>query len=222
MADHLFRCARRYSMPDSMTQPFSIRRRLHFLILLFLAITIASGIQPSDRAEWWEGNIPIITLLVLLCVSYRWWALSDFSYTLLGIFLVLATLGSHYTYEHSPLGERLAAVLGMSRNPYDRIVHLGVGLLISYPVYENLPRIVRSQAPWSYLLSIAIILAASAIWEIAEVYYGIGMHQNPGYAGTDDQFDSQHDMAAALMGSSITMFITAASNMFRGRIQLRS
>jgi len=222
LADCYFCCARRYFMPDSTTQPFSARRRLHFLILLFLAITIAAGIHPSDRAEWWEGNIPIITMLVLLCVSYRWWHFSDFSYALLGIFLIMATLGSHYTYEHNPLGERLGAVLGIARNPYDRIVHLGVGLMISYPVYENLPRIARSRAPWSYLLSIAIILAASAVWEIAEVYYGIGVHQNPGYAGTDDQFDSQHDMAAALIGSGVTMSITAASELFRGRVQLRS
>jgi putative membrane protein len=209
-------------MPDSTTQPFSARRRLHFLILLFLAITIAAAVQPRDRAEWWEGNIPIIAMVVLLSVSYRWWHLSDFSYALLAIFLIMATFGSHYTYEHSPLGERVGAVLGIARNPYDRIVHLCVGLLISYPVNENLPRIARSRSPWRYLLSIAIILAASAVWEIAEVYYGIGMHHNPGYAGTDDQFDSQHDMAAALMGSGITMLITAASDLWEGRVKLRS
>ncbi|MDQ6665023.1 MAG: DUF2238 domain-containing protein [Acidobacteriota bacterium] len=204
-------------MPDASTPPFSARRRLHLLILIFLAITIAAGIAPSDRIEWSEGNIPIIAMLVILTVSYRWWSFSDFSYALLAMFLIMATFGSHYSYEHSPVGERLGAVLGVVRNPYDRVVHLGVGLFVSYPVYENLPRIARCRAPWSYLLPVAIILAASAIWEIAEVYYGIGMHRNPGYAGTEDLFDSQHDMAMALAGSVISMTITAASHTLQKR-----
>jgi putative membrane protein len=146
-------------------------------------------------------------MLIILTVSYRWWPLSDLSYLLLLTFLLLATLGSHYSYER--IGAWLAAALGGARNPYDRVVHLCVGLLVYYPVYENLPRIARCRAPWSYLLPVAIILAASAIWEIAEVYYGIGMHQNPGYAGTEDVNDSQHDMAIALVGSLIAMTITA-------------
>lgn len=129
-------------------------------------------------------------------------------------FLLMATLGSHYSYERSPIGAWLAARLGGVRNPYDRLVHLCVGLLVYYPVYENLPRIARCRAPWSYLLPVAIIMAASAIWEIAEVYYGIGIHQNPGYAGREDIFDSQHDMAMALTGSVIAMIATAGIHSF--------
>jgi putative membrane protein len=196
-------------MAQTTIPPFAARRRLHLLILIFAAITIVAGVEPTDRMEWWEGNIPIIAMLVMLTVSYRWWPLSDFSYLLLLTFLLLATLGSHYSYERSPMGAWLAAAWGGVRNPYDRVVHLSVGLLVYYPVYENLPRIARCRAPWSYLLPVAVILAASAIWEIAEVYYGIGMHQNPGYAGTDDIYDSQHDMAIALLGSVIAMTLTA-------------
>jgi putative membrane protein len=195
-------------------RPFLTRRRLHLLIILFVSVTTIAGVGPTDRMEWWEGNIPIIAMLVILAVSYRWWPLSDLSYLLLAVFLLMATLGSHYTYERSPIGAWLAAASGGVRNPYDRLVHLCVGLLVYYPVYENLPRIARCRAPWSYLLPVAIILAASAIWEIAEVYYGIGMHQNPGYAGTEDMFDSQHDMATALAGSVIAMIVTAAINGF--------
>jgi putative membrane protein len=193
----------------SKNPPFLARRRLHLLIIVFGLVSIIAGAEPTDRMEWWEGNIPIIAMLVILTVSYRWWPLSDLSYMLLAVFLLMATLGSHYTYERSPIGAWLAHTLGRVRNPYDRLVHLCVGLLVYYPVYENLPRIARCRAPWSYLLPVAIILAASAIWEIAEVYYGIGMHQNPGYAGTEDAFDSQHDMATALAGSVIAMIVTA-------------
>jgi len=202
-------------MSESKDQPFFARRRLHLVIILFVLITIAAGVAPTDRMEWWEGNIPIIALLVILTGSYRWWPLSDLSYVLLGTFLLLATVGSHYSYEHSPVGWWLTEALGGVRNPYDPLVHLCVGLLIYYPVYENLSRIARCRAPWSYLLPVAIILATSAIWEIAEVYYGIGLHQNPGYAGTDDMFDSQHDMAMALLGSVIAMAITAGMHGLR-------
>ena len=127
---------------------------------------------------------------------------------------VVAALGSFIHPERSPIGAWLAHALGGVGNPYDRVVHLCVGLLVYYPVYENLPRIARSRAPWSYLLPVAILLAASAIWEIAEVYYGIGVHQNPGYAGTEDILDSQHDMATALAGSVIAMIVTAGIHDF--------
>jgi hypothetical protein len=53
-------------MPDSDRLPFSARRRLHLLILVFLAITIGAGVAPGNRMEWWEGNIPIIAMLVIL------------------------------------------------------------------------------------------------------------------------------------------------------------
>ena len=199
---------------------FSARRRLHLLILICLAISIAAGVAPTDRMEWWEGNIPVVAMLVILAVSYHWWPLSDLSYAFLTAFLIMAACGSHYTYESNPVGAHLGALFGIVRNPYDRVVHLGVGLFISYPVYENLTRIARPRPPWSYLLTLAIILAASAVWEIAEVYYGIGMHRNPGYAGTEDPFDSQHDMAMALIGSVIAMTITASFNAFtKHRVQ---
>lgn len=193
----------------------SHRRGLYVLILIFLVISLAAGLAPSDRAEWWEGNIPIIALLLLLIVSYRWWPLSTLSYSLLTVFLILATIGAHFTYESSPVGVAIGRWLSIVRNPYDRVVHFGAGLLLFYPVYENLPRIARARAPFSHLLSIAILLAASALWEIAEVYYGIGIHQNPGYAGTEDLFDSQHDMAMALLGSITAMTITACIQSLR-------
>ncbi len=117
-------------MAESTNPPFSARRRLQLLIMLFAVITIVAGAKPTDRMEWWEGNIPIIAMLVILTVSYRWWPLSDLSYILLAMFLLMATLGSHYTYERSPIGAWLAAILGGGRNPYDRLVHLCVGLLV--------------------------------------------------------------------------------------------
>jgi putative membrane protein len=90
------------------------------------------------------------------------------------------------------------------------MVHFGVGLFMAYPVRESLPRLARTRASWSFLLPIAIILAISALWEIFEVYYGIGLHGAAGYVGTEgDPFDAQHDMAASLAGAVVVMTITA-------------
>jgi putative membrane protein len=108
----------------------------------------------------------------------------------------------------------MSALSGRERNDYDRLVHFSVGLLIYYPVFETLPRIARCRAPWSYLIPVAMILAASALWEIAEVYYGIGFHRNPGYAGANDPFDSQNDMAIAFAGALVAMFLTAILGFF--------
>lgn len=69
-------------MSETKYPPFLARRRLHLLIILFVLVTIIAGVGPADRMEWWEGNIPIIAMLVILSVSYRWWPLSDLSYIL--------------------------------------------------------------------------------------------------------------------------------------------
>jgi hypothetical protein len=37
--------------------------------------------------------------------SYRWWPLSDLSYALVAVYLILDILGAHYTYEQMPLGK---------------------------------------------------------------------------------------------------------------------
>jgi putative membrane protein len=206
----------------TLPKTFLARHRLHILIVLFVAASVAGAFAPVNRSEWWEGNIPIVALLVVLVGSYRWWPLSDLSYLLLAIFLVLATIGSHYTYEKNPAGVWMSMLFHDSRNHYDRLVHFSVGLLIYYPVYENLPRIARCRAPWSYFLPLAILLSASALWEIAEVFYGIGMHANPGYTGTDDAFDSQHDIASTLVGAIGAMFLTAVIHRIPQRRTKRS
>jgi putative membrane protein len=189
--------------------PFRRRHRVHLTALVFTIFWIVAAIAPVNRVEWWEANIPVAGVLVIVVASYRWWPLSDLSYTLIAIFQMLAVLGGHYTYEGMPVGQWLQRTLGGARNHYDRIVHFGVGLLLAYPVRENLDRIARTLPPWTYFLPVTIIMAASSLWEIVEVVYGIGMHANGDYVGTGgDPFDSQHDMACALIGSLIAMGIT--------------
>jgi putative membrane protein len=189
--------------------PLRMRHRVHLLAILFIVLWIVAAIAPVDRVEWWEANIPIAGVLVIVAASYRWWPLSDLSYALIAIFEILAVLGAHYTYERMPVGQWLQQLFGATRNPYDRAVHFGVGLLLAYPVRENLVRVARTRPPWTYLLPVTIIMAASSLWEIFEVFYGIGMHANGDYVGTGgDPFDSQHDMACALAGASVAMSVT--------------
>jgi putative membrane protein len=197
-----------------------MRHRVHLVAFLFSTFWIVAAIAPANRVEWWEANIPILGVLMIVAASYRWWPLSDLSYALIAIFEVLSVLGAHYTYERMPVGHWLQQTFGAARNPYDRVVHLGVGLLLAYPVRENLGRIARTRPPWTYLLPVTIIMTASSLWEIFEVSYGIGMHANGDYVGTgSDPFDSQHDMACAFAGAIVAMGVTTA---FEYRAELRN
>ena len=77
-------------------------------------------------------------LVVVLGFYFR---LSNLSYTLIAIFMVMHLVGSHYTYAEVPFGYTLQRWFGAERNMYDRLVHFSFGLLLAYPVREIFVRI---------------------------------------------------------------------------------
>jgi putative membrane protein len=206
----------RSTLSPGAIHPFSQRRLLHFLLLVLAISWSVAALNPTNRLEWAEANIPIACLLTIIAITYKLRPLSDVSYLLLTAFLLLAIAGSHFTYQQMPTGTWMALRLGISRNPYDRVVHFSVGLLLAYPVKETLRSILETDPPWTYFLPVVVFLAASSLWEIFEVFYGIDMHSNGNYVGSNgDPFDSQHDMACALAGSIVSMALTAAFDFLR-------
>jgi putative membrane protein len=72
--------------------------------------------------------------------TYRRFAFSNPSYLLIALFLSLHAVGTNTGYAHSPIGDWLRETLGLQRNPYDRVIHFGFGLLLAYPCRELLVR----------------------------------------------------------------------------------
>jgi putative membrane protein len=194
----------------------TIDRYFVFLGLLFAAVWVWAAIEPVMRRDWLLENLLVFVCVPLIVFAGRYFRLSKLSYTLITLFSILHLMGSHYTYAEVPLGALLQRWLGWKRNMYDRVVHLGFGLLISYPVREVFLRLAKVKGFWGYSLPLDLTLALSATFEIGEWLIAGMVDPDAGsaYLGTQgDVWDTQKDMLMAGVGSLIAMGVTALINM---------
>ncbi|NDK57139.1 DUF2238 domain-containing protein [Pontibacter fetidus] len=193
-------------------KPF-LRQPLHMLyIALFLAFWLYSAYTTPDLVNWLTENALTLTLLIFLAAFYNIFRFSDTSYTLILLYLLLHVHGSQYEYAHNPFGEWLQQQLNQPRNQYDRLVHLGFGLLLAYPMHEVLDRGFKVNRPWSYLLPIELVLSLGAFyelmeWVLADLLYE-GSEQGMVFLGMQgDIWDAQKDIAMGFAGSVVAMGI---------------
>ncbi|MEK6894958.1 MAG: DUF2238 domain-containing protein [Nanoarchaeota archaeon] len=185
-----------------------------YALILFILYIIVWGIlafNVSYRDDWIMENYLTVPFVIFILVSYRWFKLSNISYSLIFVYMTLHIIGSHYTYSEVPFGFWMQNFLDLTRNHYDRIVHFSFGLLLAYPLRELFVRISNVKGFWGLYIPIEFVLAFSAIYEIIEwavaVIYGgdLGI----AYLGTQgDIWDAQKDMALAGLGALFAMIIT--------------
>ena len=186
-------------------------RVLTGLLLSFMLLWVWLAIDPVDRRDWLLENLLTIGFVTVLLLTYRRFAFSLTSYCLMGVFLIFHTIGAHYTYAEVPIGFWLQHALDLSRNPFDRIAHFAYGVLLAYPLRELLVRLAGVKGLWSYYLPASGILAQSGLFEVVEAVVAMIVSPELGnmYLGTQgDEWDAQKDMAAAFVGSILTMVCT--------------
>jgi len=190
--------------------PFRTNTPLQWLIAGYAALWIGLAVAPLDRSDWLLENLLALLLVLVLVTTYRWFQFSDLSYGLIAVFMCLHAIGAHYTYAEVPFGFWLQETFGLARNPFDRLVHGAYGLLLVYPIREFLMRQIGLRGFWSYYLPVSAVLAQSGFFELVEG--AVVMITNPelgqAYLGTQgDEWDAQHDMAAALLGALFTIAV---------------
>src|SRR5687767_2953331 len=119
---------------------FGERRLLQALCIAYALVWVMAAIKPVNRTDWLLENLLVFVFVPLLVFTYRQVPLSNVTYILIFLFLLLHAAGAHYTYSEVPLGYWLKETFNLQRNHFDRIVHLSFGLLLTYPVYEVLIR----------------------------------------------------------------------------------
>lgn len=196
---------------------FRNNRLLQALAAGYGVIWLVAAIAPTTRFDWFLENLIVIAFLALLVATYRAFPLSDLSYTLIAIFLSLHAVGAHYTYSETPIGFWIKEILELERNHYDRLVHFLFGLLFSYPLREVVMRGAGVSGIWRYVLSFALALSLSSLYEILE--WGVAEILDPeailAFLGTQgDVFDAQKDAVLAAAGVMLGLAITA---MLEGR-----
>ncbi|MDO8728482.1 MAG: DUF2238 domain-containing protein [bacterium] len=180
------------------------------LLLIFALVWIWAAINPLFRGDWLLENYLVFIFVPIILISGRYFKLSNASYTLITIFMILHVIGSHYTYEHVPFGVTLQHWLGSDRNMYDRLVHFSFGFLLAYPIREVFVRITKAKGFWGYYLPLDVALSFSAIYEIIEwlTAENVGSAAGIAFLGAQgDIWDAQKDMIVAGIGAFVAMFI---------------
>lgn len=173
---------------------------------------VVAAIHPFDRQAWILENLLLIIFVAVLSLAGRRLQLSTASYVFIAIFVLLHIAGAHYTYEHMPLGNWAKDYFHLSRNHYDRFAHGSFGFLLAFPVRELLLRFSGLQRGWSLWLAVAVILAASGLFEIIESIVAELMAPGQGVtwlAGQGDEWDAQNDMLSAFGGSLLMIAVIA-------------
>lgn len=184
---------------------------LKALLAVYAAVWIVTAIGPVYPADWLIENILVALFVPILFLTHKKFPLSDVSYILITLFMILHAIGAHYTYAEVPFGFWLRDALGFARNHFDRIVHFSFGLLIAYPVREIFLRLVSARGFWAYYFPLDVTLAFSGLYEIIEMVVARVVSPEAGnaYLGTQgDPFDAVMDMTCALAGALLCMLVT--------------
>lgn len=182
------------------------------LAMLFVAVAVWSGISPADRAVWWAEVIPVFIVFAALVLTYSLFRFSNTAYLLMSLWLLMHTVGAHYTFANVPFewGNRLLTpLLGPDRNHYDRLAHYIIGFY-SFPMAEWLLRRRLCGLKLALFFSLFFIMSVAAAYEIIEWLYAVIEGGNAGieFLGSQgDIWDAQKDMLADTLGALTALVI---------------
>ncbi|MDQ3186439.1 MAG: DUF2238 domain-containing protein [Pseudomonadota bacterium] len=189
---------------------FSQNPFLQMVLAAYALVWIGTAINPRDWLVWALENILVVIFACILVATYRRFAFSNLSYLLIALFLGLHAIGTHTGYANSPIGDWLKEMLGLRRNPYDRIIHFGFGLLLAYPFRELLVRTGNLRGWAANWLPVALVLAASVGFEVMESLVAeiVSPGTGPAWLGAQgDEWDMQFDLGVALLGALTAMLL---------------
>lgn len=189
--------------------------------IILLVLLALSGVSPYDRATWAMEVAPVLVAVPLLWATYKRFPLTTLLYVFIFVHALILILGGIYTYARVPLGFQIAEVLGMHRNPYDKIGHFFQGFVPALAAREILIRgnYVRGRKMLAFVV-VCVVLAISASYEFIEWGAALALGQGAEeFLGTQgDPWDTQSDMFFALIGALAALLLLSR---FHDR-QLRS
>ena len=181
-----------------------------FLLGAVLAVLIWSGIAPQDRLTWWLEVMPALLGLAVLFATRRKFQFTPLVQTLIALHMILLAVGGHYTYAQVPLGNWLRDVFHLGRNHYDRLGHFAQGLMPALIAREIILRrgIIVSRG-WANFFVVCTAMAISAFYELIEWLTAVtyGSNADAFLGGQGDIWDTQKDMACALVGAVVALVL---------------
>ncbi len=192
-------------------------------LVIFLIVWLILAIDPKYRSTWLLENALSIFFVIILIFTYKKFKLSNTSYTLITLYLIMHTIGAYTSYTEAPIGEYLKQIFGWERNNYDRIVHFSFGLLLAFPIREVFLRVAKVKGFWGYYLPFDVTASFSALYEVIEwITVAVRPTTSISFLGMQgDIWDAQKDIGLAVLGALITMIITALVNIKTRKSELK-
>ena len=191
----------------------SLRRhaRLPLILLaVLLVICAATAWSPAaGRVNWALEVGPGLALVLALVVLYPRSPLSHFVYVGTFLHVLILVYGGYYTYALTPLGNWARDTFDLSRNHYDRIGHVALGVFPAFLIREVLlRRTPLHRGGWLLFLVCSVVLAIAALWELVEWWTTLVVAGDVGQAflgSQGDVWDAQWDMFLALVGALVVL-----------------
>ncbi|MBI5784348.1 MAG: DUF2238 domain-containing protein [Rhodocyclales bacterium] len=191
-----------------MTTPSS--RNLAIAAAALTALLVVSGIAPFDRITWLMEVAPVLIALPLMAATHRRFPLTTLLYMLIFVHAVVLIAGGAYSYARVPLGFWIADVLGVDRNPYDKIGHFMQGFVPAIVAREIFLRGAHVQGRRMLaFLSICVVMMVSSCYELIEWAAAVALGQGADeFLGTQGYaWDTQSDMFLALLGACTALLL---------------
>jgi putative membrane protein len=194
------------------------RRLKTGILMLFFLILIISCIDPIYPREMYLQHSATIAVAIFLIYSAIKNNLSNTSFILIVVFMIFHIIGARWIYSNTPYDQWISSLtgfeinsyFGFKRNHYDRLIHFLFGFLILIPLQEIFQRNPYIKRGTGLLLAFLSILSLSMLYEVFEWLLTIVLSPDAAeaYNGQQgDYWDAQKDMALALLGALIMLFI---------------
>lgn len=176
--------------------------------LALAVLLVLSGIEPYDRLTWIMEVAPVPIAWAVLSATRRRFPLTTLLYVLVFVHACVLMLGGAYSYARVPIGDLVAELFALDRNPYDKLGHFLQGFVPAIAAREILIRgaFVNGRRMLAFVV-VAIALAISATYELVEWTAALVMGQGADeFLGTQgDVWDTQSDMFTALVGAIVAL-----------------
>jgi putative membrane protein len=182
------------------------------LVLLSIVVVVCIATvadPPAGRISWLLEVGPGIAGIIVLIALYKRFPMSQMVYVCVFLHVLILIYGGYYTYALTPLGNWAREAFGFSRNHYDRVGHIALGVFPAFIIREVLLRRTPLQrGGWLYFIIISIVLAVAAFWELLEWWVALVVASDVGTAflgSQGDIWDAQWDMFLAFLGAMVVL-----------------
>jgi putative membrane protein len=183
-------------------------KKYYFLLSLFAAGLVWSGIHPYKFWHWIGEVSPAVVGLAILIVTFSKFRFTVFTYTVILLSCYLLFIGAHFSFSRVPFFDWIKESMGHSRNNFDKFGHFIQGIV---PVFISREVFIRRKYIEGHKLisfiSFCICMATTSVYELIEyIAFMIFGKNASAFLGTQGDFwDSQTDMLAAALGGLMTL-----------------